>query len=278
MELKTNIVNSNRNPNLKVDSKETKTITIIEREKDNLKNKIKNDEYITNNNSNNNIKINNNTNLIKLMKTVHEYKSKNNKSRYENYLNSNANVNQNVNLNTNINLNNNDLSGKKSNNDYISNIINNFNDEDKNMIFKKKLKNSYNPGYSEMTNLKCSNENKILQNITQNTLTMYSIYIISHYFSDFKKIGLSKIVLLNKNNKSIPVICSNTNCGKDTNKLFNISGNNKNIENNKPFITEFKNNIYINFYINNIQSNNIRYIQITNYSDIKNKVSPVGKI
>ena len=242
-----NEINSNRNPKVKVDSKDAKTISIIDRENESLKNKIKNDEY--------------NINIIKLMKTVHEYKNKNNKSRYENYLN--------INKNNKI---------KKSSSNYISNIINNLNEDDKDILIKKKLKNSYNPGFSEMTNLKALKENKVLQNITQNTLTMYSIYIVSHYFNDFKKIGLSKIVLLNKYNKPIPVICSNNNCGKDTNKLFNILGNNKNGDNNKPFITEFKNNIYINFYINTIQSNNMRYIQITNYSDIKNKISPVGKI
>ena len=249
MDLKKNKINSNRNPNVKINSKYSNTISIIDREKENLNNKIKNDEYMSNN-----------TNIIKLMKTVQEYKNKNNKSRYENYHNINKNINN-----------------KKTSSNYISNYINSFNEDEKNILTKKKLKTTHNSGYNEMANLKDLNDNRILQNITQNTLTMYSIYIISHYFTDFQKIGLSRIILLNKYNKQIPVICSNNNCDQDTNKLFDISCN-KNKEINKPFITEFKNNIYINFYINNIQSNNIRHIQIINYSDIKNKISPVGKI
>ena len=252
-----NKINSNRNKNIKVDEKESKTIEINDKNKNNL-------NYLKDKNMQNDKNLKNNFNLIKLMKSVKEYKNKNNKPRYENNIKDNPNIFLKYN------------SGKTSNN-YITNIINNLNDN-KNIIFKMKLKGSYNPGHSEINNLKTFNENKIMQNITQNTLTMYSIYIISPYFTDFNKIGLSKIVLLNENNEQIPVICTNNNCGKDTNKLFDISQINKNKGYIKPFITEFKNNIYINFYINNIQSHHIKYIQITNYTDLKNKISPVGKI
>ena len=244
-------INSNRNPNINIENKDSKTI--FDREKENFENKlnIRNDE-----NSGKNYV--NNFNIIKLMKTVHEYKNKNNKKKYENYL-SNNNI-------------------KNQNNDYkINNNINNNINDKENYMFKKKIKNIYNPPYSEM-NLKFFNENNISQNIKQNTLIMFSIYILSHYFTEFNKIGLSKIVLLNKDKNPIPVVCSNNNCGKDTNKLFSISTNNKNNDYNKPFITEFNQNIYINFYIYNIQSNNIKYIQIFNYTDLKNKVSPVEKI
>ena len=249
-----NKIHSNRNSHIKVEKKDSKTISIIDFEKENIK---------KDNNINN---INKNFNLIKLMKPVNEYKNKNNKSRYENNLNTNTNKNKNIKNNI-----------QKSNNKYMTNIINNIYEKNENISFKRNIKDSHNPGLSEVSYLKAFNENKVIQNITQNTLTMYSIYIISHYFTDFNKIGLSKILLLNKNNESIPVICSNNNCGKDTNILFDISGiNNKNY--NKIFITEFNNNIYINFYINNIQSNNIKYIQIKNYTNIKKKISPVGKI
>ena len=150
---------------------------------------------------------------------------------------------------------------------------------DKNaLISKKQIKFSYNP---EMSNYNTKNfsEKKVIQNINENSLTMYSIYIISHYFTDFNKIGLSKISILDKNKKSIPVICSNNNCSKDSNKLFSITYNQDNINNTKtPFIIEFKKNIYINFYINNSHNNDLKYIQIMNYLDIKNRVSPVGKI
>ena len=246
-------INSNRNPNINIYSRDSKTISIIEREKENFENKlnIKNNEYIYNN-------INNNFNLYKLMKTVNEYKNKNNKTK-----------NNNIFSNKNINI-------KKSKSNYNTNIINKINNDDDNN-YKNEIKNSYNSPISDM-NLKFFNEKKISQNIKQNTLIMFSIYILSQHFTDFNKIGLSKIVLLNKNMKPIPVICSNNNCGKDTNKLFSIDTNKKNNDYNKPFITEFKDNIYINFYINNIQSNNIKYIQITNYIDIKNNISPVRKI
>ena len=249
-------INSNRNPKIK--NKDSKTISIIEKDKDKDKfeNKIKKNENINSNN--------NNINLIKLMKTVNEYKNKtkNSKPKYKNYINSNKNLLKN---------------NKEKENNYITNIINNLN-ENNNILNKPKLKNSYNPGYKEISNLKAINDNKILENITQNTLTMYSIYIISYYFTDFKKIGLSKIILLNKENKPIPVICSNNNCGNDSNKLFDITNINKMKNYHKPFITDFKKNIYINFYVNNIQSNSIKYIQIINFIDIKNKISPVGNI
>ena len=255
-----NKINSNRNPKIKVEDKNinANTIILIDKKKDNIK--YKNTEYL-------NANIKNNFKLIKLMKTVKDYNNKNNKQRYDN----NIKENKNNNLKQNI--------FKANNNNYITNVINKLNNDNKNIILmKQKIRDSYNPVFSQIANLKSFNENKVLQNINQNALIMYSIYIISYYFTDFHKIGLSKIVLLNENNEPIPVICSNNNCGKDSNKLFDISTTNKDKSSNKPFITEFKNNIYINFYINNIQSNHIKYIHIKNYTDLKNKISPVGKI
>ena len=185
------------------------------------------------------------------------------------------------NLNNNININNKNINFiklMKTVNDYKNKAINKQrydNYVDKNSIAQKKqIKFSYNPEFSNI-NMKNSSEKKVIQNINQNALTMYSIYIISYYFTDFNKICLYLVLVLDKNKKSIPVICSNNNCGKDSNKLFLISNNN-NVK--KPFITDFKKNIYINFYIHNSHINDIKYIQITNYLDIKNRISPVGKI
>ena len=238
-----NRINSNRNPNLKGESKESKTINI------NDKKGIGTKSYVNNNK---------NMNFIKLMKTVNDYKNKNSKQRYDNYLN----IDKNKNVSKNI----------------MNNINNNINEKNIILKNKNKIKSSYNPEIINM-NLNTFSEKKVIQNINQNTLTMYSIYIISHYFRDFNKIGLSKIILLNKEKKSIPVICSNNNCNKDSNKLFDIMGNNsKNNTLTKPFIADFKNNIYINFYVNNANNNEIKYIQIINFLDIKNHVSPVGKI
>ena len=166
----------------------------------------------------------------------------------------------------------NDYKNKTNNKQRYDNYI------DKNIIIQKKqLKFSNNPELSN-NNMKDFQEKKIMQNINQNSLMMYSIYILSHYFTDFNKIGLSKIAILDKNKRAIPVICSNNNCSKDSNKLFSISNNQNNNNVRKPFITEFKKNIYINFYINNSHNNDLKYIQITNYLDIKNRISPVGKI
>ena len=125
-------------------------------------------------------------------------------------------------------------------------------------------------------------ENKINENISQNTLTMYTIYILSKYYSNCSKIGLLKIILFDKNGNNIPVICYNTNSNNEYNKgnstLFNTGLMNNSQVDNIPFILEFNKNIYINFYIKNIKSNDIDYIKIINYSDLKNDISPVKNI
>ena len=127
-------------------------------------------------------------------------------------------------------------------------------------------------------------ENIIFNNIYQNSLTIYSIYILSKYHNYFDKIGLSQILLFDKNNNIIPVLYSNSNSKNDSSVLFfNNSSKYSRIKNkyfkgsfirhNKPFISEFKQNLYINFYINSLQSNNIEYIEIVNYYDKKRKIS-----
>jgi len=132
-------------------------------------------------------------------------------------------------------------------------------------------------------------ENKIKENISQNTLTMYTIYILSKYYPHCNKIGLSKITLFDKNGNVIPIICSNTNSNSNnsknielTNLFNNLMANNSPSNRNKnkdfPFIMEYKKNIYINFYIKNVKTNNIDYIQINNYSDLTNDISPVKNI
>jgi hypothetical protein len=72
--------------------------------------------------------------------------------------------------------------------------------------------------------------------------------------------------------------------------LFNFSkkNNNENISNNFslyecnnkdiPLILDFKNNLYINFYIKSINTENIDYIQINNYCDLKNNISSIKYI
>ena len=138
-------------------------------------------------------------------------------------------------------------------------------------------------------------ENKIKENLANNTLTMYSIYILSKYYQNCDKIGLTKIIPFDNKGNNIPVIYYNTNYNLNNRQKIGISSlfnytkiNDENISNNFslfecntkdiPFIIEFKNNLYINFYIKKIYSENIEYIQINNYCDIKNKICPVRHI
>ena len=124
---------------------------------------------------------------------------------------------------------------------------------------------------------------------------MYTIYIISKYYQNCDKVGLTKLIPFDKNGNNIPIICYNINCPLNHKQKIGISSlfnytktDNQNISNNFslyecnnkdiPFIIEFKNNLYINFYIKNINSENIDYIQINNYIDINNKISPIKHI
>ena len=127
-------------------------------------------------------------------------------------------------------------------------------------------------------------ENKTKENIFQNTLTMYSIYIISKYYIICDKIGLEKISIYDKDKNLIPIEYSNTNEGINSNHLFNI---NKKLSLKDdffddaeiiPFILNYEPNLCINFYIKNIHIPNIEYIDIHNYSDINKGVSPVKEI
>ena len=138
-------------------------------------------------------------------------------------------------------------------------------------------------------------DNKIKENLVNNALTMYTIYIISKYYQNCDKIGLTKIIPFTKNGINVPIVCYNINCSLNNKQkigissLFNYSKlNNDNISNNFslyecnnkdiPFILEFKNNLYINFYIKNINADNIDNIQINNYIDLKKNISPIKHI
>ena len=127
-------------------------------------------------------------------------------------------------------------------------------------------------------------ENKTKENILQNTLTMYSIYIISKYYNTCDKIGLGKIALYDKNKNIIPIEYSITNEGNNVNYLFNNNlefSFQTDIFNDSgfiPFISNFEPNFCINFYIKNIYLSKLEYIDILNYSNINNGISPVKEI
>ena len=162
----------------------------------------------------------------------------------------------------------------------------NNNNSNNNMFNNFDIKNKKNKNKNKKIEV---DENKIKENIVQNTLTMYTIYILSQYYPKCKKVGLMKISVLDKNGNNIPVICYNTNYTSYNKQnlsnysLFNstIRNNyplNKNINKNTPFLMDFKKNLYINFYIKKIKSNYINCIQIINYCDVENDVSSVKNI
>ena len=138
-------------------------------------------------------------------------------------------------------------------------------------------------------------ENQIKENLVNNALTMYSIYILSKYYQHCDKIGLTKIILFDKNKEQIPIIYYNTNNNLNTKQkigIFSLFNNNKinkeNISNNFSLyecnnkdialILEFKNNLCINFFIKSINAENIDFIQINNYCDLKNNISSIKYI
>ena len=127
-------------------------------------------------------------------------------------------------------------------------------------------------------------ENKTKENILQNTLTMYSIYILSKYYNTCEKIGIAGISLYDREKNFIPIEYSITNERINVNYLFNnnseFSPQNDIFNNstNFPFISNFEPNFCINFYIKNIYISNLEYIDISNYSDINNGISPIKEI
>ena len=138
-------------------------------------------------------------------------------------------------------------------------------------------------------------ENKIKENLLNNTLTMYTLYILSKYYTNCDKIGLTKILLFDNKGNNIPIVCYNINSSLNNKQkigissLFNYSKiNNENISNNFslyecnnkdiPLILDYKSNLYINFYIKKIHSENIDHIQINNYINIAKKISPIKHI
>ena len=170
------------------------------------------------------------------------------------------------------------------------------NSHEKNIIHKNKFSGKYESNkkvtkYNKKIDLEQEKkinleieENKTKENILKNSLTMYSIYIISKYYNTCNKIGILKITVYDKDKNIIPIEYSTTNNGTNINYLF--SNNNEfslraNIFNdlgNIPLIADFEQNFCINFYIKNIYISNIEYIYINNYSDVNNGISPIKEI
>ena len=169
------------------------------------------------------------------------------------------------------------------------------NNQEKNIKQKNKFLGIYESNkkvneYNQRINLELNkinleiDENKTKENIMQNTLTMYSIYIISRYYNTCDKIGLARISLYDKDKNIIPIEYSITNEGLNANYLFNNNFEfsfQTDIFNDSgfvPFISNFEQNFCINFYIKNIYISKLEYIDILNYSNINNGISPVKEI
>ena len=122
-------------------------------------------------------------------------------------------------------------------------------------------------------------KDKIIDNVIKNEIISYTINIISKYNDNCKKIGLSKIKLYDKNNNEIFIVNSYSNIRnneeENVNNLFNIKNY---YYNNRPYIADFKENLYIKFYVIFKKSNIINYLKIINYENNEDRVSPVKEI
>ena len=133
-------------------------------------------------------------------------------------------------------------------------------------------------------------ENKISENIENNSISTYSIFIFHKYYRKSTKIGLKRIKIFDANDNELPVIFYQTNADYDNGKLFNTMMTNGSflskttnlrdeiIDNDIPFITEMNKDINIYFHMNSNKSNNIKYIQIINYNSINNFINSVKNI
>ena len=124
--------------------------------------------------------------------------------------------------------------------------------------------------------MKSIEDKNIIENVIKNNMTMYSIYIISKYEKNFSKIGISKIGLYDKNNNEISILYSNSNINIENNEEENV--NYLFNENSKPFISEYKENLYINFYINVKKMYILNFIKIINYQNQNEEISAVKEI
>ena len=285
----------------------------------NLINNAKNRQLLSNKNNNSssemNVRLNNKFYQLKI-KNI-DFSSENKKSKnkispfYRDTINNKENDYENDGqsiINMIKSCNNLNFKDEEDNNNFQSilrNKINNVNDfyKAKELSRENKL-NDYTTLKKYNTNMKIydiNNDNneanynieiedeQIKNNIYQNSLTMYSIYLLSKYYDNYIKIGLSQIFLYDNKNNIIPIFFSNSNNNYNTSFLFanntkyiKINNNQIKISNiktqNNHFICDFKQNLYINFFVKNIESNNIHHINIINYYNNKKKISPCKDI
>ena len=181
----------------------------------------------------------------------------------------------------------------KTNNNYSSSKRHNKKNECYKSIKKKNIYNGIYESSKKENNYNTQNINNqikfedmfginhnINENLVQNSLTMYSIYILSKYFETCDKIGISKITLYDINKNPIPIEYSNTSDGISVDYVFDMNPdlNKDEKTNNIPLIAIFKQNFCINFHIKNIYDSSFSYIYINNYSDVNDGISPINQI
>ncbi len=263
--------------------------------KKNNNNKNKNNHSASHNNLNNNNNLKYNCKIGNLFKPIVEnkirgsYKEASQKRKHCELLSSLGKQSKNKNkLNKNYSSNKN----KGNNNDFNRNIRikNKYNGiYDSNIKKEKNYKidlinniNNRQMDEEELVNVEFD-ENKTNENKSQNSLTKYSIYILSKYYN-YEKIGISKIALYDVNKNLIPIEFSNTSDNIKVNYLFDVNPQYSHLSDkindsyNIPLIADSKQNYIINFYINDIYKPFFDSIYIYNYSDVINGISPVKEI
>ena len=234
--------------------------------------------FIKNNDNNQNV--NKNVGSVKFNNNIIQKSNRDSKSVSVNKNNFKNNLNK---INKIVNI----------NEPYLTNLFKMFDDFEhsrKNSTSKKNnidIKKKYSKNIKEKKKENEIDENKIMENISQNTLTMYTIYLLSKNYKNYenRKIGIKKIQIFDYNDEEIPIICYNTNADFDNGKLFNsamtkinLIYNSSTISEEVSLITNINKNIHINFYLNNIKSNLVKYIKIFNFYSAEEKIYPVKNI
>ena len=253
-------------------------------------NNFNNNEIITKNNNN---KLQKNNMFVQ--KSVRDSKSLNVvRNNSNNNFNNDKNIKKIINnepyINKIMKINNKDKDRNYSVNEkYNEYNLRKSNYQRENNILNNKLNNTHNNiGVIYKNEI---DDNRISENIENNSINTYSIFIFHNFYKNYGTIGLKKIKIFDINNNEIPVIFYKSNADYDNGKLFNTMMTNKSlfsktsnlrdeiIDNNIPFITDIQKDINIYFHINSNKSNNIKFIQIINSNSKNNsKINPVKNI
>ena len=255
-------------------------------------------------------KIKNKTTYSNIIRKVMNNTNNNNNNYYNNYMSNNNQYKDNsqresksVNIkknesNKNIDKDKNKKNKLFKNEYYINKLITIIDNEENKKNYRQTslsdTKNIFNTRKNSKENNMINNneitDEKIIENISNNSLNTYSIFISHKYYKNIEKIALKKIKLFNITDIEIPVLFYRTNADYNNGRLFNTTMTNLELnkqndlkddtsKNTIPFLTQIHKDIYIYFYLNNKQSKNIKYIEIENYQNKNNKnISQVKEV